>query len=107
MNKILLFLVLSLLFFGVIFGCAEAEKVITLATTTSTENSGLLAEINPVFKETTGINIKVIALGTGTAIKTAEEGNADLILVHARSREDQFVSDGLNGEILFIPNADK
>ncbi len=73
---------------------AEADKVITLATTTSTENSGLLAAIHPLFEKTTGIKVKVIALGTGAAIKAAEEGNADLILVHARSREDKFVAQG-------------
>jgi tungstate transport system substrate-binding protein len=73
--------------------CSKS-KVLTLATTTSTENSGLLKEINQKFEKETGIKIKVIALGTGAAIKTAQEGNADLILVHARSREDKFVAEG-------------
>ena len=83
-----------------------AENVITLATTTSTENSGLLDKINPAFEKKTGIKVKVIALGTGAAIKCAREGNADLILVHARAREDKLVAEGYkNREIadeLFI-----
>ncbi|MCP4220391.1 MAG: extracellular solute-binding protein [bacterium] len=73
---------------------SAGEKVLTMATTTSTENSGLLASIHPVFEKATGIKVKVIALGTGASIKCAEEGNADLILVHARSREDKFIGEG-------------
>ena len=70
------------------------ENVLVMATTTSTENSGLLSYLNPVFEKESGIKVKVIALGTGAAIKTAMEGDADLILVHAKSKEDKFVSDG-------------
>lgn len=72
----------------------QAEKIITIATTTSTENSGLLAYLHPVFEKEKGIKVKVIALGTGAAIECAEQGNADLILVHAREKEDKFVTDG-------------
>lgn len=71
-----------------------AQKILTLATTTSTENTGLLDEINPVFEKKYRTKVKVIALGTGAAIKCAEEGNADVILVHAREREDKFVAEG-------------
>ncbi len=74
---------------------SEAKKGgITLATTTSTENSGLLAHINPDFEKKTGIKVKVIPQGTGAAIQTAKDGNADVILVHARAKEDEFVAEG-------------
>jgi tungstate transport system substrate-binding protein len=68
--------------------------VLRLATTTSTENSGLLAEILPVFEANENARIDVIAVGTGQALALGEAGDVDVILVHARSREDQFVSDG-------------
>ena len=94
MKKPIILFITVVLMIAALWSCGGVKKVITLATTTSTENSGLLAEINPVFEKKTGISVKVIALGTGAAIKTAEEGNADVILVHARSREDKFVADG-------------
>ncbi|NQU24290.1 MAG: substrate-binding domain-containing protein [Candidatus Nealsonbacteria bacterium] len=77
-------------------GCADpsAEQLLTLATTTSTDNSGLLAKIHPDFKQQTGIRIKVIAKGTGAALQLARDGNADVVLVHARAHEDKFVADG-------------
>lgn len=71
-----------------------AESVLTLATTTSTENSGLLAHIHPDFERQTGIRVKVIAKGTGAAIQYAKDGNADAILVHDRAQEDAFVREG-------------
>ncbi|MDC7233027.1 MAG: substrate-binding domain-containing protein [Spirochaetales bacterium] len=67
---------------------------IKLATTTSTENSGLLAELLPVYQEDSGIIVDVIAVGTGKAIALGENGDVDVILVHARSREDAFVEGG-------------
>ncbi len=70
------------------------KNILTLATATSTENSGLLDFIHPLFEKETGIKIRVISLGTGAAIRTAMEGNADIILTHAKSREEQFVKDG-------------
>ena len=63
-----------------------------LATTTSTEDSGLLDYILPEFEKTTGIKINVIAVGTGQALKLGEDGNADVLLVHARAREDEFMA---------------
>jgi len=72
----------------------NADEHIKLATTTSTENSGLLAELLPVFQEKSGIQVDVIAVGTGKAITHGENGDVDLILVHARSREDAFVDAG-------------
>jgi tungstate transport system substrate-binding protein len=65
-----------------------------LATTTSTDNSGLLAAILPDFEEKYGADVEVIAVGTGQAIALGENGDADVILVHARAREDAFVDDG-------------
>jgi tungstate transport system substrate-binding protein len=67
---------------------------IKLATTTSTENSGLLAELLPLFQKDADIIVDVIAVGTGKAIAHGENGDVDLILVHARSREDAFVEAG-------------
>jgi tungstate transport system substrate-binding protein len=63
-----------------------------LATTTSTENSGLLDVLLPPFEEEMGIEVDVIAVGTGKAIKLAENGDVDVILVHDRAREEAFVA---------------
>ncbi len=71
----------------------QAESI-KLATTTSTDNSGLLAALLPAFKEEEDIEVKVIAVGTGAAIKLGENGDVDVILVHARAAEDKFVADG-------------
>jgi tungstate transport system substrate-binding protein len=65
-----------------------------LATTTSTENSGLLDYILPMFKEKTGIDTKVVAVGTGKALQMGMDGEADVLLVHARTSEDEFVAEG-------------
>ncbi len=69
-------------------------KTIKLATTTSTDNSGLLEVLLPAFTRKHGIEVKVIAVGTGRAIKHGENGDVDVILVHARAAEDKFVADG-------------
>ena len=71
----------------------ESEKLI-LATTTSTENSGLLAYILPDFEAKYNAKVEVIAVGTGQALKLGEDGNCDVVLVHARSKEDAFVEAG-------------
>ena len=71
-----------------------ADDVLTLATTTSTENSGLLAHIHPDFEAKTGMRVKVIAKGTGASLQLARDGNADVVLVHARQEEDRFVAEG-------------
>jgi tungstate transport system substrate-binding protein len=72
---------------------AEVGRLV-LATTTSTENSGLLAAIVPDFEQKYAADVEVIAVGTGQAIQLGENGDADVILVHARSREDAFVDGG-------------
>jgi tungstate transport system substrate-binding protein len=65
--------------------------VLRLATTTSTQDSGLLDAILPVFEKKSGVKVEVIAVGTGQALKLGEDGNADVVLVHARSQEDAFM----------------
>lgn len=70
------------------------NTIINLATTTSTENSGLLDYLLPVLQEDTGVEAKVIAVGTGKALKMGEDGEADVLLVHAKPSEEQFVAEG-------------
>ncbi len=72
-------------------GTTENPRHLKLATTTSTENSGLLDVLLPVFEKETGIKVDVIAVGTGKAIALGENGDVDIIMVHARAREDEFV----------------
>ena len=67
---------------------------IILSTTTSTENSGLLNAILPDFTEKTGIDVKVVAVGTGKALTMGRDGEADVLLVHAKSSEEEFVTEG-------------
>jgi tungstate transport system substrate-binding protein len=73
---------------------ALAIEHLRLATTTSTENSGLLVEILPPFEEANNVKVDVIAVGTGKAIKLGETGDVDVVLVHARNKEDNFVAEG-------------
>lgn len=73
---------------------ANEGQVLTLATTTSTDDSGLLAFILPDFTAQTGIEVNVIAVGTGQALELGENGDADVLLVHARAREDAFMEAG-------------
>ncbi len=70
------------------------DKVLKMSTTTSTQASGLLDLLLPEFKADTGIEVKVIAKGTGAAIRDGMDGNVDIIFVHAKAREEQFVADG-------------
>ncbi len=70
------------------------DKFITIASTTSTQNSGLYDYLLPQFTKETGIDVRVVAVGTGQAIKIAKNGDADVLLVHHRSSEDAFVADG-------------
>jgi tungstate transport system substrate-binding protein len=78
-------------------GLAYAAAVagfITLASTTSTEQSGLFRHLLPIFEAKTGIQVRVVALGTGQALDMGRRGDADLVLVHARPLEEKFVADG-------------
>ena len=77
---------------------AGAPQSLTLATTTSTQDSGLLDVLIPLFEKQFNAKVKVVAVGTGQAIKLGTDGNADVVLVHARAQEDAFVAagDGIN-----------
>jgi tungstate transport system substrate-binding protein len=70
------------------------DKSIVVASTTSTQDSGLFGYLLPIFKAKTGIDVKVVAQGTGQAIDTANRGDADVAFVHARSLEEKFVAEG-------------
>ena len=74
---------------------AQAEdRFITVASTTSTENSGLFGHILPLFRKETGIDVRIVAQGTGQALKTGRNGDADVLFVHARAAEEKFIADG-------------
>jgi len=70
------------------------DKSIIVASTTSTQDSGLFEYLLPIFKQKTGITVKVLAQGTGQALDTARRGDADVVFVHAKSAEEQFLSEG-------------
>jgi tungstate transport system substrate-binding protein len=73
---------------------AAQDKSIVVASTTSTQDSGLFGHILPRFKAITGIDVKVVAQGTGQALDTGRRGDADVVFVHAKSQEEKFVADG-------------
>ena len=94
---------------------ATAERYITVASTTSTENSGLFAHLLPIFQDQTGIAVRVVALGTGQALDVGRRGDADVVFVHDREAEEKFVAEGhgigrrdvmYNDFILVGPRAD-
>jgi len=70
------------------------DKSIIVASTTSTQDSGLFGHLLPIFTAKTGIEVKVIAQGTGQALDTARRGDADLVFVHAKAAEEQFLAEG-------------
>ena len=89
--------VLRIAFLLLAFVCAEsalAQRFITVASTTSTEQSGLFEHILPLFERKTGIEVRVVALGTGQALDLARRGDADVVFVHAKSAEEQFLREG-------------
>jgi tungstate transport system substrate-binding protein len=77
-----------------VFAQKDTDKIIKMSTTTSTRDSGLLDVLLPEFEKDTGIKIKVIAKGTGAAIRDGIDGNVDIIFVHAINKEMKFVADG-------------
>ena len=94
MRKTIILLSILLLLAAAV-GCGPQEpEVLRLATTTSTADSGLLDAILPAFEEANNARVDVVAVGTGQAIELGEAGDADVILVHARAREDAFVAEG-------------
>jgi hypothetical protein len=86
--------VLPFMLFLASSAASAEDRVITLASTTSTENSGLFSHVLPKFTVATGIFVRVVAVGTGQAIKLDEWGDADVLLVHDRESEDAFVEAG-------------
>jgi tungstate transport system substrate-binding protein len=82
---------------GVLVGAASpaaGDCSIVVASTTSTQDSGLFAHLLPIFKDRTGIEVKVIAQGTGQALDTARRGDADVVFVHAKAQEEKFLAEG-------------
>jgi len=91
------------------------DKSIVVASTTSTQDSGLFEYLLPIFKQKTGITVKVVAQGTGQALDTGRRGDADVVLVHAKSAEEKFLAEGFgvkrypvmyNDFVLIGPQAD-
>jgi len=82
------------LFLCCIAPVSAQDKSIVVASTTSTQDSGLFEYLLPIFKHETGITVKVLALGTGQALDTARRGDADVVFVHARSAEEKFLAEG-------------
>jgi tungstate transport system substrate-binding protein len=75
-------------------GAVGQEKYIIVASTTSTEQSGLFKHLLPIFEKKTGINVRVVALGTGQALDLGRRGDADVVFVHAKPLEEKFVAEG-------------
>lgn len=92
-NFVRIFAAVAVLLASPGIGLAQ-EKFITLASTTSTDNSGLFAAILPKFQAQLGISVRVVAVGTGQAIRLAERGDADVLLVHHTPSEEKFVARG-------------
>jgi len=79
---------------GAALSALAQEKFIVVASTTSTEQSGLFGYLLPIFTKDTGIQVKVVAVGTGQALDLARRGDADVVFVHARSAEEKFLEEG-------------
>src|SRR5271165_4713153 len=96
-------LVFMLIALGVT-GCSRAQlaqqrlTTITLATTTSTQDSGLLDVLIPLFQKETGIEVKVVAVGSGQALELGRRGDADVLLVHSPAAEEKYEQDGFSLE---------
>ena len=104
-----------ILFFALFSSGADAQQYITVASTTSTEQSGLFKHLLPIFEKKTGIQVRVVALGTGQALDMGRRGDADVVFVHAKPLEEKFVAEGFgvrrhevmyNDFVLIGPKAD-
>jgi tungstate transport system substrate-binding protein len=84
----------ALMLLSGISGAAAQDKSIVVASTTSTQDSGLFEYLLPLFKQKTGITVKVVAQGTGKALDTGRRGDADVVFVHAKSQEEKFLVEG-------------
>ncbi|MGV0952531.1 MAG: substrate-binding domain-containing protein, partial [Azonexus sp.] len=78
---------------GLLVGAAHAEETLVVASTTSTEQSGLFGWILPKFEQSTGLKVRVVAVGTGQALDIGRRGDADVLFVHDRAAEDKFVAE--------------
>jgi tungstate transport system substrate-binding protein len=110
-RRVCLFVLLAL----AAFAAGARERFITVASTTSTEQSGLFSYLLPIFENKAGIKVHVVALGTGQALDVARRGDADVVFVHARSAEEKFLAEGegvkrfavmYNDFVLVGPNSD-
>ncbi|MBR1284164.1 extracellular solute-binding protein [Bradyrhizobium sp. AUGA SZCCT0177] len=90
-RRLLMAIAVSAVFAGSAFA---QDKSILVASTTSTQDSGLFGHLLPMFKAKTGIDVKVVAQGTGQAIDTGRRGDADVLFVHAKAAEEKFLSEG-------------
>ena len=77
---------------------AAQEKSIVVASTTSTQDSGLFGHLLPIYRAKTGVEVRVVALGTGQALDTGRRGDADVVFVHARAEEEKFVAEGFSAK---------
>jgi tungstate transport system substrate-binding protein len=103
MKKLFYFLSLVICFAP---GLANAQERLRLATTTSTDNSGLLAELHPAFETNFDVKVDVIAVGTGKALRLGENGDVDVVMVHAPAAEISFVDNGHGVERLSVMHND-
>lgn len=87
-----LILLVKLVFISLLFSSPTSAEILKLATTTSTENSGLLKVLLPSFEKMSGYKVHVIAVGTGKALRMGQSGDADVVLVHSRKAEDNFIA---------------
>ncbi len=94
LNWIVLFGVVTLLFFSASTQVQAQQKTLILATTTSTQDTGLLDVLIPIFEKKTGYFVKTIAVGSGQAMTMGQKGEADVLLVHSPAAEKKFVSEG-------------
>jgi len=83
---------------GALSPVSLAQNFITVASTTSTEQSGLFKHLLPAYEKKTGVQVRVVALGTGQALDMGKRGDADVVFVHARSLEDKFIAEGYGVE---------
>jgi len=104
-----------LLMFCLVGSAAAQSRFITVASTTSTEQSGLFKHLLPIFEKKTGIQVRVVALGTGQALDMGRRGDADVVFVHAKPLEEKFLAEGFgvkrqdvmyNDFVLIGPKAD-
>jgi tungstate transport system substrate-binding protein len=94
MRRKIAFAIAAMVFAACANSAVAAEDFIIVQSTTSTQNSGLLDAILPDFAKSTGIEVRVVAVGTGQAIKNARNGDGDVLLVHSRAAEEAFVAEG-------------